>query len=87
MHIPGLGGAWAVWEAKRHRVDGGLGLGGWWGNRIINVALEEAGIPVMEWDVDPVDANTWDEAKFRQLVSAFIETRVAAAHDARLAQP
>ena len=47
MHIPGLGGAWAVWEAKRHRVDGGLGLGGWWGNRIINVALEQAGIPVM----------------------------------------
>lgn len=86
MHIPGLGGAWAVWEAKRHRVDGGLGLGGWWGNRIINVALEEAGIPVMEWDVDPVDANTWDEAKFRQMVSEFIETRVAAAHSARLAQ-
>jgi hypothetical protein len=86
MHIPGLGGAWAVWEAKRHRVDGGLGLGGWWGNRIINVALEEAGIPVMEWDVDPVDANTWDQTKFRQLVSEFIETRVAAAHTARLAQ-
>jgi benzoyl-CoA reductase/2-hydroxyglutaryl-CoA dehydratase subunit BcrC/BadD/HgdB len=84
MHIPGLGGAWAVWEAKRHRVDGGLGLGGWWGNRIINVALEEAGIPVMEWDVDPVDANTWDENKFRQMVSEFIETRVAAAHAARV---
>ena len=41
MHIPGLGGAWAIWEAKRHRIDGGLSLGGWWGQRIINVALEE----------------------------------------------
>ena len=45
MHIPGLGGAWAVWEAKRHRVDGGLSLGGWWGQRIINFALEENGHP------------------------------------------
>jgi hypothetical protein len=79
MHIPGLGGAWAVWEAMRHRVDGGLSLGGWWGQRMVNVALEEAGIPVLEWDVDPVDANTWNEAKFRQLVSDFIEQRVAPA--------
>ena len=79
MHIPGLGGAWAVWEAKRHRVDGGLSLGGWWGQRMVNVALEEAGIPVMEWDVDPVDANTWDETRFRQLVGDFIEQRVARA--------
>jgi hypothetical protein len=77
MHIPGLGGAWAVWEARRHRVDGGLSLGGWWGQRMINVALEEANIPVLEWDVDPVDANTWDEERFRQLVSDFIEQRVA----------
>jgi benzoyl-CoA reductase subunit B len=76
MHIPGLGGAWAVWEAKRHRVGGGLSLGGWWGQRMVNLALEEAGIPVMEWDVDPVDANTWDEERFRQLVGEFIEKRV-----------
>jgi len=44
---------------------------------MVNVALEEAGIPVLEWDVDPVDANTWNEAKFRALVGEFIETRVA----------
>ena len=80
MHIPGLGGAWAVWEARRHRVDGGLSLGGWWGQRMVNIALEEAGIPVLEWDVDPVDANTWDETKFRTLVSEFIEQRVARAN-------
>ena len=77
MHIPGLGGAWAAWEARRHRVDGGLSLGGWWGQRMVNIALEEAGIPVMEWDVDPVDANTWDETKFRQMVGDFIEKRIA----------
>lgn len=76
MHIPGLGGAWAVWEAKRHRVDGGLSLGGWWGQRMVNVHLEAAGIPVMEWDVDPVDANTWDQQRFSRMVGEFIETRL-----------
>ena len=76
MHIPGLGGAWAVWEAKRHRVDGGLSLGGWWGQRIINVALEENDIPVLDLPVDAVDANTWDDERMRRLVSEFIETRV-----------
>jgi hypothetical protein len=79
MHIPGLGGAWAVWEARRHRVDGGLSLGGWWGQRIVNVALEEADIPVLEFNVDPVDATTWDDAKFRGLVGDFIEQRLAPA--------
>ena len=77
MHIPGLGGAWALWEARRHRVDGGLSLGGWWGQRIINLALEEHGIPVLDFPVDPVDANSWDDDKMRRLVSEFIEQRVA----------
>ena len=76
MHIPGLGGAWAVWEAKRHRVDGGLSLGGWWGQRIINIALEENDIPVLDLPVDAVDANTWDDETMRKLVSEFIETRI-----------
>jgi 2-hydroxyglutaryl-CoA dehydratase D-component len=77
MHIPGLGGAWAVWEAKRHRIDGGLSLGGWWGQRIINLALEENDIPVLDFPVDPVDANSWNDDEMRRLVSEFIERRVA----------
>jgi hypothetical protein len=76
MHMPGLGGAWAVWEAKRHRVDGGLSLGGWWGQRIINVALEENDIPVLDFPVDAVDANSWDDDRMWKLVSGFIETRL-----------
>jgi hypothetical protein len=83
MHIPGLGGAWAVWEAQRHRVDGGLALGGWWGQRMVNLALEAADIPVLEFPVDPVDGNTWDEQKLRTLVSRFIEERVAPAQARR----
>jgi benzoyl-CoA reductase/2-hydroxyglutaryl-CoA dehydratase subunit BcrC/BadD/HgdB len=83
MHIPGLGGAWALWEARRHRVDGGLSLGGWWGQRIINLALEENGIPVLDFPVDPVDAQSWDDEKMRRLVSEFIEQRVAPMATAR----
>ena len=60
---PGPGRRLGLWEAKPHRVDGGLSLGGWWGQRIINVALEENGIPVLDFPVDPVDADTWDDAR------------------------
>ncbi|MFC3077440.1 2-hydroxyacyl-CoA dehydratase [Phenylobacterium terrae] len=79
MHIPGLGSAWAIEEARRHRVDGGLAIEGWWGGRMINVALEEAGVPVLNFPVDAVDANTWDQSKMWSLVGEFIETRVAPA--------
>jgi len=33
--------------------------------------------------VDPVDGNTWDEAKLSHLVSQFIEQRVAPASKRR----
>ena len=84
MHIPGLGGAWAIWEARRHRVNGGLSLGGWWGQRIINFALEEQGIPVLDFPVDPVDANSGMTREMRHLVSEFIEQRVAPTAHAQL---
>ena len=77
MHIPGLGSAWAIDEARTHRVDGGLSIAGWWGVKTVNQALEEAGIPVLDFPVDAVDGNTWDDAKMRALVSRFIEDRVA----------
>jgi len=76
MHIPGLGAAWAIHEARTHRVDGGLSVAGWWGARMINVALEEAGVPVLEFPADPVDGGKWDDRKMRDLVAEFIETRL-----------
>jgi hypothetical protein len=76
MHIPGLGSAWAIDEARSHRVVGGLSISGWWGVTTVNRALEEAGIPVLEFPVDAVDGNTWDDAKMRHLVSTFIEERL-----------
>lgn len=76
MHMPGLGSAWAIWEAKRHRVDGGLSVSGWWGQKMVTVDLEAAGIPVLEFPADPVDGSTWDDATMRALVSEFIEQRL-----------
>jgi benzoyl-CoA reductase subunit B len=76
MHIPGLGSAWALHEAHTHRIDGAVSIEGWWGGRQVNVDVEEAGIPVLDFPVDPVDGNTWDDAKMAALVSNFIEQRV-----------
>jgi benzoyl-CoA reductase/2-hydroxyglutaryl-CoA dehydratase subunit BcrC/BadD/HgdB len=76
MHIPGLGSAWALDEAREHRVDGGLSVAGWWGARMINVALEEAGIPVLDFPADPVDGGKWDDRRMRDMVANFIETRL-----------
>ncbi|MES1203260.1 MAG: 2-hydroxyacyl-CoA dehydratase family protein [Pseudomonadota bacterium] len=76
MHIPGLGSAWAIEEARRNRVVGGLSIRGWWGGKMINLALEEEGIPILDFPVDAVDGNTWDQARISALVSDFIENRV-----------
>jgi hypothetical protein len=77
MWIPPLGGAWAVHEARMHRVDASLNLDRKGrGVPFVTRALEEAGIPVLDIVADPVDANAWDDAKIRGEVEAFIETRL-----------
>jgi hypothetical protein len=85
MHMPGLGSAWAEHEARTHRIDGGLSIAGWWGIRAINKSLEEAGIPILDFPVDAVDGNTWDQERMFALVRDFIEQRVAPAQAARRA--
>lgn len=76
MHIPGLGSAWAIWEAQRHRVDAALAIKGWWGMTLLAKDLEDAGIPVLEIEVDSVDSGTWDADRFHAQVSRFLEERV-----------
>lgn len=85
MHIPGLGGEWALHEAHTQRIDGAVSIEGWWGGRMVNVALEEAGIPVLDFPVDPVDANKWDDATSAAMISRFIEERVIPMAEARRA--
>jgi hypothetical protein len=40
-------------------------------------ALEAAGIPVLEINIDPNDNRGWDEDAMRALVARFIEERVS----------
>ncbi len=73
MWIPPLGGAWAVHEAHQHRVTGALQLESSRGISFISRALRDAGVPVLDLPVDPVDARSWDDDRMRSLVVEFIE--------------
>jgi benzoyl-CoA reductase/2-hydroxyglutaryl-CoA dehydratase subunit BcrC/BadD/HgdB len=73
MWIPPLGGAWAVHEAREHRVSGALQLDSNRGIGFITRALREAGVPVLDLPVDPVDARSWDDERMRALVVDFVE--------------
>jgi len=46
------------------------------GNRFIERALEESGIPVLRIVADMVDARGWDPKAMRQMVSEFLTHRV-----------
>jgi benzoyl-CoA reductase/2-hydroxyglutaryl-CoA dehydratase subunit BcrC/BadD/HgdB len=48
------------------------------GTRFCKLALEKAGIPVLEIKASAVDARLWDDDAMRAKVAAFIEERVAA---------
>jgi hypothetical protein len=77
MHMPPWSGAWALWEGRRHRVDGCLMLSGFRGRQAITRVLEENGIPTLLFRTDAVDAKKWDGDRLRGEVRAFIEERMA----------
>jgi hypothetical protein len=78
MHAPPMAGAWAAWEAKTHRVSGALQIEAGRGMKFISRTLENEGIPVLPFPVDPVNAKTWDEGKLNRLMTDFIEQRLNA---------
>jgi benzoyl-CoA reductase subunit B len=78
LHLPPWAGAWNVWEAGTHRLSGGIqieSLGA--GQKFITHSLEQAGYPILQFPVDPLDTRTWDPQKTRELVTDFIENRLA----------
>lgn len=81
-HAAPWAGEWMVHEGLRHRVDGAVMLASptqrhqLAGNVFQKQALEAAGIPVLEINVDPNDNRGWDEDAMRALVASFIEQRV-----------
>jgi hypothetical protein len=81
MWIPPLGGAWAVHEAREHRVTGALQLDSNRGIGFITRALRDAGIPVLDLPVDPVDARSWSDERMRALVVDFVENTLEPARN------
>jgi hypothetical protein len=77
LHYPPWAGAWAVWEARTHRLDGAIQLdSGGHGQTFISHALESEGIPVLQFPTDAVDARKWDDARMHALMVEFIEKRL-----------
>ena len=82
LHNPPWANEWIVDQAKRHRIHAALVLThlgsrpSATGNRFIELALEQAGIPVLPVFADMVDARTWDAAAMRRNVAQFLEERL-----------
>jgi benzoyl-CoA reductase/2-hydroxyglutaryl-CoA dehydratase subunit BcrC/BadD/HgdB len=82
LHNPPWANEWIVHQARKHRIDGALVLTplgtkpAATGNRFIERALEEAGIPVLRIVADMVDARGWDPDAVRRKVSEFLKLRV-----------
>jgi len=82
LHNPPWANEWIADQAKKHRIDAALVLTptgtrpSATGNRFIELALEQAGIPVLPVHADMVDARGWNGEKMRQTVGQFLEQRV-----------
>jgi hypothetical protein len=78
LHYPPWAGAWAVWEARTHRLDGAVQLdNGGHGLTFITRALEKENVPVLQFPTDAVDSRAWDDQRMRKIVVQFIEDRLA----------
>ena len=53
------------------------------GSYFIKKALEDAGVPVLIFEADPVDPRKWSADNMRGLVNEFIETRVMPTKEAK----
>ena len=82
LHCPPWNAAWFLKEAKRNRIDGVVYMvpencmQAVEGSCFIRKLLEDAGIPVLIFRADPVDARKWNRETMTGLVEDFIETRV-----------
>jgi benzoyl-CoA reductase/2-hydroxyglutaryl-CoA dehydratase subunit BcrC/BadD/HgdB len=78
LHNPPWANEWIVHQATLHRIDAALVLSplgsrpSATGNRFIERALEQSGIPVLPIYADMVDARSWDAAKTRTETAAFL---------------
>ncbi len=83
LHCPPWNAAWFLKEAKLNAIDGVVYMvpencmQAVEGSYFIRKLLEDAGIPVLIFRADPVDARKWNRETMTGVVEEFIETRVA----------
>ena len=79
LHNPPWANEWIVEQARTHRIDAAFVLlpsgtrPSATGTRFIELALREAGIPVLIVPADMVDARLWDGAEMRRAASRFLD--------------
>lgn len=89
LHVPPWMADWIIEQARIYGADGAVMLVpkhdrmASFGSRMTRLALEAAGIPVVELHANMVDARLWDDAAMTRTVEEFIETRITP----RKAQP
>ena len=82
LHMPPWNAQWFLQQAKRNGVDGVVYMvpencmQAVEGSFFIKKTLEDAGIPVLAFNADPVDARKWNRDSMTGLVEDFIETRI-----------
>ncbi len=82
LHMPPWNAQWFLKEARHNRIDGVVYMvpencmQAVEGSYFIQKTLEDAGIPVLMFKADPVDARKWNRDSMTGIVEAFIEQRV-----------
>jgi benzoyl-CoA reductase/2-hydroxyglutaryl-CoA dehydratase subunit BcrC/BadD/HgdB len=82
LHCPPWNSQWFLKEAKLNKIDGVIYMVpdncmlSVEGSYFIIEALEKAGIPVLTFKADPVDARKWNRETMTALVENFIEAKI-----------
>lgn len=82
LHMPPWNAQWFLKEARYNRIDGVVYMApencmqAVEGSYFIRKTLEDAGIPVLMFKADPVDARKWNRNTMTGIVEEFIEQRV-----------
>ena len=82
LHMPPWNAQWFLKEAKHNKIDGVVYMvpencmQAVEGSYFIQKTLEDAGIPVLIFKADPVDARKWNRDSMTGLVEDFIENRI-----------
>lgn len=82
LHMPPWNSEWYLQQARQNDIDGVVYMvpencmQAVEGSYFIKKTLEDAGIPVLLFKADPVDARKWNAETMTGLVESFIEERV-----------